>query len=95
MQCLESALLLRNDRRSVFVTTYRRTTQAIRESLRAGAFIDTPWSERYTVLFAEQYRRAFYDWERGATWLVPTPWRIAFSTSRTGNALFVQELLLI
>ncbi len=94
MQCLESALLLRSDRRAVFVTTYRRTTQAIRESLRSGAFIDTPWAERYTVLFAEQYRRAFYDWERGATWLVPTPWRIAFSTSRRGNALFVQELLL-
>jgi hypothetical protein len=94
MQCLEQALRLRDDPRAVFASIYVDTTAEVKRFLDDGAFLDEPWSRRYTAIFADQYRRAFYDWERGARHRVAGPWRIAFQAAARGEALIAQHLLL-
>lgn len=88
---LEAALRERNDRRSVFLTIYTRMTAAVGRRIEGEAFRVPDWMGRYTVGFANYYRRAFLDFERGAYDRVPEPWLIAFGTSVDGRALFVQD----
>jgi hypothetical protein len=49
---------------------------------------------RYTVTFANYYRRAFLAFERGELGAVPDPWRVAFGTAVAGDALVVQDAFL-
>jgi hypothetical protein len=94
LEALESALRDRRDRRAVFLTVYSRMTRAIRARIRDGRFGDPEWMRRYTVAFADYYRRAFLDFERGRLGGVPAPWRIAFDTSVGGRGLVVQDAFL-
>lgn len=94
MTCLRDALHLRGDRRSVFLAMYVRTTEEIEARIAAGEFLDSAWTGRYLVAFADLYRRAFSDYERGARFRVPPAWLAAFDASRRGDALVLQELLL-
>lgn len=91
---LEARLREAGDRRSVFLTIYVRMTRAVHEGLAAGAFEDPDWMETYLVSFANYYRRAFRDFERGALDGVPDPWRIAFGTSVRGDGLLLQDAYL-
>jgi hypothetical protein len=91
---LEARLRRRNDRRAVFATVYARMTGAVRDRVDRGRFVDPDWMRAYTVTFANYYRRAFLDFERGHVGTVPEPWRIAFGTAARGRSLVVQDALL-
>jgi len=91
---LESLLRDREDRRAVFLTIYTRMTRAIRDRIEDGGFANPSWMRRYTVTFANYYRRAFLAFERGELGAVPDPWRVAFGTAVAGDALVVQDAFL-
>lgn len=94
LETLESRLREREDRRAVFLTVYTRMTRAIRANIDRGEFADPAWMRRYTVAFADYYRRAFLAFEHGRLGAVPAPWRIAFDTSVRGAGLVVQDAFL-
>ncbi|WP_254863875.1 DUF5995 family protein [Halovivax gelatinilyticus] len=91
---LESALLDRDDRRAVFATVYAEMTEQAVRAIDADVFQNPAWMKRYLVRFAEYYRRAFLDYERGERSAVPDPWTVAFATAIEGNALVVQDAFL-
>jgi hypothetical protein len=91
---LEMRLRADGDRRAVFLTVYTRMTAAVRDAIAAGRFADAAWMRRYTVTFADSYRRAFLAFERGDHDAVPPPWRVAFGTAVAGDALVVQDAFL-
>lgn len=92
--CLEENLIAKQDRRAIFLSVYALTTFKIAEQVDAGYFNDTPWIEEYQLEFANQYRRAFYDYEAGNYFDVPKVWRVAFDASKSGKTLIVQDILL-
>jgi hypothetical protein len=91
---LERRLRAAGDRRAVFLTVYTRMTAAVRDAIDAGRFDDPVWMRRYTVTFADYYRRAFREFERGTLSAVPDPWIVAFSTAVEGSALVAQDAFL-
>ncbi|WP_251341959.1 DUF5995 family protein [Haloplanus halophilus] len=91
---LESRLRAAGDRRAVFLTVYTRMTDAVRGAIADGRFDDAAWMRRYTVSFADYYRRAFRSFERGDHAAVPAPWRVAFGTALAGDALVAQDAFL-
>jgi hypothetical protein len=91
---LEARLRADGDRRAVFLTVYTRMTAAVRDAIEAGRFADAAWMRRYTVTFADYYRRAFLAFERGTPAAVPEPWRVAFRTALAGTALVAQDAFL-
>jgi hypothetical protein len=94
LRALEGRLRDAGDRRAVFPTIYTRMTDAVVRAVADGAFDDAAWMRRYTVTFADYYRRAFRAFERGADDEVPPPWRVAFETAVAGEALVVQDAFL-
>lgn len=94
LERLESLLLEQSDRRAVFLTIYTEMTRETIRVIEANEFNDSVWMERYLVRFAEYYRQAFYDYERGAIAEVPDPWIVAFGTALRGDALVIQDVLL-
>jgi hypothetical protein len=93
---LEHRLREAGDRRAVFLTIYTRMTAAVRDAIDAAEsrFADPNWMRRYTVTFADYYRRAFLAFERGHLDAVPDPWIVAFSTAVEASALVVQDAFL-
>jgi hypothetical protein len=91
---LESRLRAAGDRRAVFLTIYTRMTAIVRAAIADGRFADPGWMRRYTVTFADYYRRAFLAFERGDLGAVPDPWRVAFGTAVEGTALVAQDAFL-
>ena len=91
---LERTLRERGDRRAVFLTIYVRMTHEVHEGIVGGRFADPEWMRRYLVAFANYYRRAFLEFERGNVEAVPAPWRVAFGTALRGDALVVQDSFL-
>lgn len=91
---LEAALRDREDRRAVFLTIYSRMTRDVNEHIERGTFENPEWMGEYVVAFANYYRRAFLDFERGRRDAVPAPWRIAFETAVAGDALVAQDAFL-
>lgn len=91
---LETELRSRNDRRAVFLTVYTRMTREVHDGIEFGTFADPDWMRRYVVAFANYYRRAFLEFERGNYEAVPDPWRIAFGTAVRGDALVAQNAAL-
>jgi Family of unknown function (DUF5995) len=70
----------------VFLSTYRRTTEAVGAAIGQASFEDPRWVERWDVVFAELYLAAL-DTELGRSGKidqdqrVPRPWRLAFAAS--------------
>ena len=91
---LETHLREAGDRRAVFLTIYTRMTAAVRDAIEGGRFTDADWMRRYTVTFADYYRRAFDAFERGDYDAVPDPWLVAFTTATAGDALVAQDAFL-
>jgi len=91
---LESLLLDQSDRRAVFLTVYAEMTAETIRAIEADEFIDPVWMEQYLIRFAEYYRRAFRNYERGAFAEVPDPWIVAFGTALRGDELVIQDALL-
>lgn len=91
---LEELLRHRGDRRAVFLSIYTNMTRAVKASIERGVFVNTSWMRRYTRTFANYYREAFLSFEQGKPKAVPEPWRIAFGTAVTGDALVAQDAFL-
>lgn len=74
-----------------FLGTYLRTTEAVGAAIDTGRFEDPAWVERWDVVFAELFIRAFdadlaqRSGPPGEP--VPRPWRLAFDTPRDQPAL--------
>jgi hypothetical protein len=79
MTVLADELRQDGDRRLAFHATYLRTTQAVAAALRAGAFEDTDWVDRWDVAFAQLYLDALDASRRGDP--VPEPWAVAFAAA--------------
>jgi len=94
LSSLEQAFRSQHDRRAIFVTAYLSITQAIRQNIAAGAFLDNAWVTRYALCFANLYRKALFAYEMGDTAATPKAWRIAFDTAKRGEALAIQDLML-
>lgn len=94
LEQLEATLIEQSDRRAVFLTIYTEMTAETIREIDAGEFIDSAWMERYLVRFAEYYRQAFRNYERGAIAEVPDPWIVAFGAALRGNSLVLQDALL-
>ncbi len=79
MTALAEELRRDGDARLAFHATYLRTTQAVAEALRAGAFEDAGWVDRWDVAFARLYLDALDAGRRGDP--VPEPWAVAFGAA--------------
>src|SRR5215472_11061944 len=79
MTVLADELRRDGDARLAFHATYLRTTQAVAAALRAGAFEDTDWVDRWDVAFARLYLDALEAGRRGDP--VPEPWAVAFGAA--------------
>jgi hypothetical protein len=76
MDRIEHSLEAAGDPRRFFHSTYARTTRAVRDEILRGGFTDNGWVERWDVVFAGLYLRAFEQYE--ATGAAAGPWQVAF-----------------
>lgn len=88
----EAYLRGRADRRSVFLTVYATMTGRVEAGIASGQFEDPDWIRAYLVAFANRYRRALVDFERGND--VPAPWELSFGASYDSATLLLQDALL-
>jgi hypothetical protein len=79
MTALAGELRGDDDARLAFHNTYLRTTQAVAQALRDGAFADPEWVDRWDVAFAQLYLDALDADRRGEP--VPEPWAVAFAAA--------------
>ena len=79
MTALAGELRRDGDGRLAFHATYLRTTQAVAQALRDGAFADPGWVDRWDVAFARLYLDALDAARRGEP--VPEPWAVAFGVA--------------
>lgn len=70
---------------SRFLSTYRRTTEAVAAAVASGDFEDPAWVEAWDVAFAGFYLDAL-DADLAGT-RVPRPWRLAFDAPATASPL--------
>jgi hypothetical protein len=94
LQRTEELLRAAGDRRSVFLTIYVKMTKGVIQGIEMGAFHDSVWARKYLIEFANWYREALLNFEHGNLQAVPQPWQLAFSASRSGHTLVIQDLLL-
>ena len=85
MTALLDELTGAGDARAAFHATYLRTTRAVAAALRAGAFLDGDWVERWDVAFAGLYLDALEASRRGEP--VPRPWSVAFAAASGQRSL--------
>jgi Family of unknown function (DUF5995) len=79
MTALAAELRRDRDARLAFHGTYLRTTEAVAQALRDGAFADPEWVDRWDVAFAQLYLDALDAGRRGDP--VPEPWAVAFAAA--------------
>ncbi len=85
MTALLDELAQAGDARAAFHATYLRTTRAVADALRAGAFLDADWVERWDAAFAGLYLDALDAARRGEP--VPRPWSVAFAAAAGERSL--------
>jgi len=64
----------------LFHATYTRTTEAVRDELVGGCFLDPGWVEIWDVAFASLYLDALSAWQKGQQ--PSLPWQAAFGATR-------------
>lgn len=94
LQRTEEVFRAAGDRRSVFLTIYVEMTKAVIQGVETEAFHDSTWARKYLIEFANWYREALLNFEQGNIQDVPQPWQLAFSASKSGHTLVIQDLLL-
>jgi Family of unknown function (DUF5995) len=82
------------DHNAAFELLYWRTTEGIRDALRAGAFSDRRFWNQITTAFGRYYLDAFTAWRRGESRRAPEAWRIAFRAAERGRVSTVGDLFL-
>lgn len=91
---LEQALYERKDRRAVFLSAYLTMTLEIEKRVGERTYHDPAWVAAYAVAFANLYRVALLDFERGDVAKVAPAWRLSFETAQTRSNLILQDVLL-
>jgi Family of unknown function (DUF5995) len=79
---------------AAFALLYRRTTEGIRDAIRAGDFSDRPFWNQITTAFGRYYLDAFGAWRRGAASGTPGAWRIAFNAAKGKRVSTLGDLFL-
>ena len=92
MTALAGELRQDGDGRLAFHNTYLRTTEAVAQALRDGAFADPEWVDRWDVAFAQLYLDALDAGRRGEP--VPEPWAVAFAAAAQPDLPAVRHILL-
>lgn len=82
------------DHNAAFALLYRRTTEGIRDAIRAGEFGDRPFWNQVTTAFGRYYLDAFKEWRRGDRRSAPKAWRIAFRAARRQQVSTLGDLFL-
>ena len=94
LQLLEEILRDAGDPRAVFTSVYVVMTRRTKDHIESGFFLDEAWSRSLTVAFADNYRRALLDFERGNLNVMPGAWRIAFEVSGSESTSVFRNALL-
>ena len=93
MDALVQPMRAAGDERQHFLSTYMRTTIAVKHEIERGAFVDGAWTERWDIVFADLYLDALEEWNAKGS--VPGPWRIAFEAANaTPRVPPIRHLLL-
>jgi hypothetical protein len=100
--CVDRLLvqMQRNDQRlgcrhnAAFALLYWRTTEGIRDAIRAGDFSDRPFWNQITTAFGRYYLDAFGAWQRRAGSGTSGAWRIAFNAARNARVSTLGDLYL-
>ncbi len=79
MDALVQPMRASGDERQHFLSTYMRTTIAVKHEIERGAFVDGAWTERWDIAFADLYLDALEEWNAKGS--VSEPWRIAFEAA--------------
>jgi hypothetical protein len=77
-----------------FALLYLRTTESIRDAIRAGEFGDRRFWNRVTARFGRDYLDPMRAWRRGHHRHVPGAWRIAFRAARDRRVLTLGDVML-
>jgi hypothetical protein len=75
-----------------FLATYRRTTLAVADEIRAGGFTDGEWVERWDIVFASLYLDALEQWTASQT--APGPWAVSFEAATGPHLPPLRHILL-
>jgi hypothetical protein len=79
---------------AAFALLYWRTTEGIRDAIRAGEFSDRPFWNQVTTAFGRYYLDALAAWRRGDRRHAPKAWRIAFRAARRERVSTLGDLVL-
>ena len=82
------------DHNAPFALLYWRTTEGIRDALRAGAFSDRRLWNQVTTAFGRYYLDALAAWRRGERGRTPAAWRIAFGAAARERVSTLGDLFL-
>lgn len=74
-----------------FATLYLQMTQAVKNSIEAGAFQDPARMEKLDVLFANRYIQAYRQFTAGKP--CTQSWQAAFYAANTGSYAVIQHIL--
>jgi hypothetical protein len=82
------------DHNAAFALLYLRTTEGIRDAIRAGEFSDRPLWNQTTTAFGRYYLDAFKAWRKGHARRAPMAWRIAFRAAQRKRVSTLGDLFL-
>jgi hypothetical protein len=79
---------------AAFALLYLRTTESIRDAIRAGEFSDRPFWNQVTTGFGHYYLDALRAWRNGHRRQVPGAWRLAFRAARGKQVSTLGDVML-
>jgi hypothetical protein len=79
---------------AAFALLYLRTTESIRDAIRAGEFSDRRFWNRVTTAFGRDYLDPLRAWRRGHRRHVPEAWRIAFRAAKRERVVTLGDVML-
>lgn len=82
----------RGDRSGYFAALYRNVTRRVQAGIESGRFEDPDRMERFDVLFARRYLKAFDRHQSGVP--VPECWSVSFEADDEASHLILQHLVL-
>lgn len=91
---LEHYFFERDDLRGVFTTAYLQITQSIGAAIEEDSFENSVWGQQYLICFANLYREAILNYEKGDIEFVPKSWKRAFDLAKQKNGFVIQHLIL-
>jgi hypothetical protein len=79
-----------NSPTAIFAYVYRRTTAEIKKGIEAGIFHDNLRMERFDVMFANHYIKAYYDYRENQD--VSRSWHVSFEAAKESLCI-VQHII--